>query len=163
MANLASDWLRHFDFSSETAERNTTELDWKQYLNVLYQSCVFGTARNPRWPSRPPICRDIFDFSSETAEPNSRKLDRKGDLNVLYQGDVFRPVGVLNSSSLEHYIQNCDIGVAYKSDYSSVSINFEFLEQIRGKDTWKFNCSLLYNFRICANNQKLNARNHTTI
>ena len=38
---------------------------------------------------------------------------------------------ILVSSSLEHYIQNCDIGVAYKSDHSPVSINFKFSEQIR--------------------------------
>ena len=30
-----------FDFFSETAERNSTELDRKQHLNVLYQVCVF--------------------------------------------------------------------------------------------------------------------------
>ena len=30
-----------FDFSSETAERNSTNLDRKQDLNVLYQVCVF--------------------------------------------------------------------------------------------------------------------------
>ena len=34
-----------FDFSSETAERNSTKLDWKQGLNVLYQVCVFRTDR----------------------------------------------------------------------------------------------------------------------
>ena len=41
MAALASDWQRHFDFSSETAERNSTKLDRKQDLNVLYQVCAF--------------------------------------------------------------------------------------------------------------------------
>ena len=30
-----------FDFSTETAERNSTNLDRKQDLNVLYQVCVF--------------------------------------------------------------------------------------------------------------------------
>ena len=30
-----------FDFSSETAERNSTKLDRKQDLNILYQVCVF--------------------------------------------------------------------------------------------------------------------------
>ena len=30
-----------FDFSSETAERNSTKLDRKQDLNVLYKVCVF--------------------------------------------------------------------------------------------------------------------------
>ena len=30
-----------FDFFSETAEQNSTKLDRKQDLNVLYQVCVF--------------------------------------------------------------------------------------------------------------------------
>ena len=34
-----------FDFSSETTERNSTKLDRKQDLNVLYQVCVFRTDR----------------------------------------------------------------------------------------------------------------------
>ena len=34
-----------FDFSSETAERNSTKLDRKQDLNVLYRVCVFRTDR----------------------------------------------------------------------------------------------------------------------
>ena len=36
-----------FDFSSETAERNSTKLDRKQDLNALYQVCVFrGDRKN---------------------------------------------------------------------------------------------------------------------
>ena len=34
-----------FDFSSETAERNSTKLDRKQDLNILYQVCVFRDDR----------------------------------------------------------------------------------------------------------------------
>ena len=34
-----------FDFSSETAEQNSTKLDRKQDLNVLYQVCVFQADR----------------------------------------------------------------------------------------------------------------------
>ena len=34
-----------FDFSSETTERNSTKLDRKQDLNVLYQVCVFRADR----------------------------------------------------------------------------------------------------------------------
>ena len=79
-----------FDFSSETAERNSTKLDRKQDLNILYQVCVFRADRKTRWPPWPLIGWDIFDFSSETAEQNSTKLDRKQDLNVLYQVCVFR-------------------------------------------------------------------------
>ena len=35
-----------FDFSSETTERNSTLLDRKQDLNVLYQVCVFRADQN---------------------------------------------------------------------------------------------------------------------
>ena len=34
-----------FDFSSETTEQNSTKLDRKQDLNVLYQVCVFWADR----------------------------------------------------------------------------------------------------------------------
>ena len=34
-----------FDLSSETAERNSTKLDWKQDVNVLYKVCVFQADR----------------------------------------------------------------------------------------------------------------------
>ena len=37
-----------FDFSSETTQRNSTKLDRKQDLNVLYQVCVFRADRNNR-------------------------------------------------------------------------------------------------------------------
>ena len=40
-----------FDFSSETAERNSTKLDGKQDLNVLYQVCVLG--RSEKQDGRP--------------------------------------------------------------------------------------------------------------
>ena len=39
-------WLRHFDFSSETAERNSTKLDRKQDLNILFRVCVFVRSVN---------------------------------------------------------------------------------------------------------------------
>ena len=78
------------DFSSETAERNSTKLDRKQDINALYKVCVLWADRKTRWPPRSLICWDIFHFSSETAEQNSTKLVRKQDINVLYQVFVFR-------------------------------------------------------------------------
>ena len=75
-----------FDFFSETAERNSTKLDRKQDLNVLYQVCVFRADRlKKRWQPWSVIGWDIFDFSSETAERDSKKFDRKQDLNIFYQ------------------------------------------------------------------------------
>ena len=89
-----------FDISSETAEQNSTKLDGKQDLNVLYQFCVFGPIGKTRWPPWPLIGWDIFDFSSETAERNSTKLDRKQDPNVLYQVCVFRAISKQKCSPL---------------------------------------------------------------
>ena len=50
------------DFCFETAEQNSTKLDKKQDLNVLYQVCVFQPIRNLRWPPWPLIGWDIFDL-----------------------------------------------------------------------------------------------------
>ena len=75
-----------FNFSSETAELNSTKLDRKKDFNVIYQVCVFRADRKKtRWPPWLLIGWDIFNFSSETAERNLMKLDRKQDFNVLYQ------------------------------------------------------------------------------
>ena len=63
-----SGWLRNQDgraglwladtfltSSLQTTERNSTKLDWKQGLNVLYQVCVFRAHlfRKQRWPLMP--------------------------------------------------------------------------------------------------------------
>ena len=75
-------------FSSVTAEQDSTKLDRKQDVNVLYQFCVIRADQNrPPWPL---VGWDIFDSSSVTAEQNSTKLDRKQNLNVLYQVRVIR-------------------------------------------------------------------------
>ena len=41
-----------FDFSSETAQQNSTKLDRKQDLNVLYQVCVFRADRKNKMAAR---------------------------------------------------------------------------------------------------------------
>ena len=80
-----------FDFSSETAERNSMKLDRKQASSTKF--VFFGPIEKTRWPPRPLIGWDIFDFFFETAEQKSTKLDRKHDLNVLYQVCVFQADG----------------------------------------------------------------------
>ena len=103
------------DFSSETAERNSTKLDRKQDLNTLYQVCVFRADRKNKMAAWPLIGWDIFDFFSETPEWNSTKLDRNQDLNALYQVCVFRAdrknkMAALASDWLRHFrllLWNC--------------------------------------------------------
>ena len=50
MAAPVSHWLRLFDFSSETTERNSTKVDRKQDLNILYQVSVFLPISKQKWP-----------------------------------------------------------------------------------------------------------------
>ena len=97
-----------FDFSSETAERNSTELDRNQVLNVLYQVCVFRANQKNNMAALASDWPRHFRFSSETAERNSTKLDRKLDLNALYQVCVFRSdrknkMAALASDWLRHF------------------------------------------------------------
>ena len=97
-----------FEFSSETAERNSTKLDRKQYLNVLYHVCVFRADLKNKMAAWPLIGWDNFDFSSETAEWNSTKLNRKQDLNVLYHvcvlgADWKNGMAALTSDWLQHF------------------------------------------------------------
>ena len=64
-----------FDFSSETAERNSAKLDRKQALNAFYHVCVFpANQEKTKWPPWPLIGWDIFDFSSETVKGIWRNL-----------------------------------------------------------------------------------------
>ena len=79
-----------FDFSSETAERNSTKPDRKLHLHVLVHVCPFRADRKKRWQPWPLIGWDIYDFYSATTEQNSTKLDWKEDLNVSYQVCNFR-------------------------------------------------------------------------
>ena len=95
-----------FDFSYETAEQNSTTLDRKQDLNVLYQVCVFRPIGKTQWPPWPLIGWDIFDFSSETVVRNSTKLDRKQDLNVLFLVCFFRPIEKKNPNKMATLISD---------------------------------------------------------
>ena len=63
------------EFSSETAERNSTKLYRKQDLNVLYQVCVYRADRKNKMAALASDWLRHFYFSSETAERNYTKLD----------------------------------------------------------------------------------------
>ena len=78
------------DFSSETAELNSTKLDRKQDLNVLYQVCVFRADRKNKMVALASEWLRHFRLLLWNRERNSMKLDKKQDLNVLYKVFVFR-------------------------------------------------------------------------
>ena len=79
-----------FDFFSETAKQNSTKLDRKHDLNVLYQVCGFFF----RVDQKNKIGWNIFDFFYEIAQWNSTKLDRKKDFILfLLSLFFFGPIG----------------------------------------------------------------------
>ena len=59
-----------FDFSSETAEQNSTKLDRKQDLNVLYQVCVFS-GQSEKQDGRPGLWL-AETFSTSPLKPLNR-------------------------------------------------------------------------------------------
>ena len=77
-----------FVFSSENAERNSTKLNRKLDLNVLYHVSVFRADPKNKMTALASDWLTHFDFS-EIAERNSAKLDRKKDLDGPYQVCVF--------------------------------------------------------------------------
>ena len=107
-----------FDFSSETAERNSTKLDSKQDLNILYQVCAFLSNPKNKMASdwlrhfQLLLLNHLTKFKETLLEARSQRSlpclwvflsDRKRnkiaapglwlaatDLNVLYQVCVFR-------------------------------------------------------------------------
>ena len=109
MADLASDWLRHFRlllWNSWTEFNETWQEAW--YQRPLPRLCFLGRSVKTRWPPRPLIGWDIIHFSSVTAEWNSTKLEGKQDLNALYQVCVFRAdrknkMATLASDWLRHF------------------------------------------------------------
>ena len=79
-----------FDFSSETAEWNSTKLDMNK-ISTFSTKFVgfFGRLIKTRWPPWPLLGWDIFNFSYEIADRSSTILCRKKDIHVLYQVCVF--------------------------------------------------------------------------
>ena len=104
-----------FDFSSETAERNSSKLDRKQDLNVFYQDCVFQIDRKNKMAALASDWLRHFRLLLWNRSRNSMKLDRKQDLNVFYQVCVFRAdrknkMAALVSDWLRHFrllLWNC--------------------------------------------------------
>ena len=88
MANLASDWLRHFRLLFWNCERNLTKLDRKQDLNALYQVCIFQVDRKNKMAA---LAYDLLrHFRLLLWNRWMAKLDRKQSLNAFYHVCVFQ-------------------------------------------------------------------------
>ena len=80
---------------------------------------------------------DLVDVWKDK-NPGVRRYTWRGPNKKQSRFDYF-----LVSSDIEYFVQSSDIGLSYRSDHSPVSIVLKFLNQTRGRGTWKFNNSLL--------------------
>ena len=71
--------------------------------------------------------------------PHVKRFTWRGPNHKQSRLDYF-----LISSDLAQFTKASSIDIAYKSDHSPVSISMNFTNQQRGKGTWKFNNTLLY-------------------
>ena len=96
------------DFSSETAERNSTKLDRKQDLNVLYQVCIFRADRKNKMAALASDWLRHFRLLLCNRWTEFKETWQEGNLNVLYQVCVFpadqiNKMAALASDWLRHF------------------------------------------------------------
>ena len=88
---------------------------------------------------------DLVDVYRELY-PEKKRFSWRGPNKKQARLDYF-----LVSSDFQPLITSCDIGVAYRSDHSPVSLSIQFNTNEKGKGTWKFNNALLYDKEFIAN------------
>ena len=99
-----------FDFSSETAERNSTKLNRKQHLNVLYKVCVFPADRKNKMAAlASDWLRHLRLLLWNRWTEFNENLTGSKNLNVLYKVCVFRAdrknkMAALASDWLRHFL-----------------------------------------------------------
>ena len=72
------------------------------------------------------------------------KNAHRGETLYSVQAENRQLYHFLISNDLEGFIKGSEIGLSYRSDHSPVSVRFQFHNQERGRGTWQFNNSLLY-------------------
>ena len=77
---------------SEATEWNSTKLERKQDLYVLYKVCDFQADRKDKMATRSLIGWALLDFPSETAEWNSTKFIRSKISTCSTTFVLFRPI-----------------------------------------------------------------------
>ena len=104
-----------FAFSSETAERNSTKLDRKQYLNVLYQVCDFRDDRKNKMVA---LASDwlihfgllLWNRLTEFKETWQEARSQRPLPSLCFRGDWKNKMAALASDWLRHFgllLWNC--------------------------------------------------------
>ena len=132
-----------FHFSSETTEQNSTKLDWKQDLNVLYQVCVFRADRKKQY-GRPGL------WLAETFSTSPLKLLNRIQPNLTESK---------NSTSFTKSVFFVQIGKTRWPPWPLIGwdiFNFssETTEQNSTKFDWKQNLNVLYQVCVFRADQK---------
>ena len=126
-----------FDFSSETAERNSTKLDRKQDLNVLYQVCVFRADRTNKMTAlasdwlrhfRLLLWNRWMEFNKTWQE--ARSQHPRALPSLCFSGRSVNKMSALADSSKGwHIVLRCTISLV--SDFECVAIGGIHVSQTR--------------------------------
>ena len=117
--------------------------DWNVVQNYEKDTLNYVNQNNPKSQDT------LFNIMNELdihdnwriQNPDVHRFSWRGPGGKQSRVDYF-----LVSSDFEVFIIKSEIGIAYRSDHSPVSICLQFNNQKRAKDVWKFNNSLLSDF-----------------
>ena len=114
--------------------------DWNVVQNYSLDTLNYQTENNPRAQVKIHEMMNNLDLLDiwRIQNPSVKRYSWRGPNKKQGRLDYF-----CISSDLEPFVVTSDIGISYRSDHSPVRIDLKFINQIRGKGTWKFNNSLL--------------------
>lgn len=117
---LGGDWNVPLDYDNDTLKyiHRNNEKSNEQIKKLMFELDVHDVWRNEN--------------------PDKNRYTWRGPNHKQSRLDYF-----LISSDLHIFLTNSDIETSYRSDHSPIKLEFNFIEQTRGRGVWKFNNSLL--------------------
>lgn len=115
--------------------------DWNVPQNYAMDTINYVNKNNPKSQEKIHHMMEELDLVDTFRELHQdiKRFSWRGPNKKHARLDYF-----LSSSDFQAIITESEIGVAYRSDHSPIHITINFNDNPRGKGTWKFNNSLLY-------------------
>ena len=115
--------------------------DWNVVQDFNLDTVNYKSKNNPKSQEQILNMKESLDLIDvwRAFNPDVKRFTWRGPNYKQSRLDYF-----LISADFEPFIRNANIDVSYRSDHSPVSLTLQFVDQKRGRGTWKFNNSLLY-------------------
>ena len=139
----------YLSIKNKIIENNLTNIiwggDWNLVLNPNLDLMNYRNNNNQRAQETVLNIKDYFELSDVWREINPevpRFTWRRPTPFQQSRLDFF-----LISEPLLSYVRDADIVPGYRSDHSFITVEFEFKQEMKHKTYWKFNSSLLKDFK----------------